>query len=185
MAFKKRTIGKEKFKYGFTLIELLVVIATIVILTGFVLTSYPGINKNFSLHRSASRLAQDIRGMEERAVSMREIGGTPPDGYGILFDKNASPYSYQISAFEESGGSWSATDSWQETVSFESGIRISALVDNGVSTSTLILVFEPPNPTVWTNDASSSSSTITLYIETDATKVKSVSLNQTGLVTTE
>jgi len=185
MAFKKRTIRKEKFKYGFTLIELLAVMAMIVILTGFVVASYPDINRNFSLHRSASKLAQDIRGMEERAVSMREIGGTPPDGYGILFDKNAFPYSYKMSAFEESGGSWSATDSWQETVSLESKIKISELIDNGVSTSTLTLVFEPPNPTVWINNASSSSSTITLYIETDATKVKSVSLNQTGLVTTE
>ena len=171
-------------KRGFTLIELLVVAAIIAILTGFVLVNYPSFNRTFALQRSASKLAQDIRKVEERAVAMIEISGTPPDAYGIYFNTSTYPTSYKLSAYEKNGNQWSATDTWEEIVNLESGIEISALNAGGVSTSTLNIVFEPPDPTVWINNSSSSSSSITLCLETDS-RTKTISVNSSGLITIE
>jgi prepilin-type N-terminal cleavage/methylation domain-containing protein len=173
---------KEKLN-GFTIIELLVVIAVISIVTAFVLISYPGLNRVFSLQRSASKLAQDVRMVEERAVSMIELNGIPPAGYGIHLENGS--YSYKISAYEEKNlGDWSATDTWEETINLEDGIKISELKEGSVSTSTLDIVFEPPDPTVWINNSSSSSSTITIFIETEPTKTESIFVNSAGLINT-
>ena len=172
---------KEKLN-GFTIIELLVVIAVISIVTAFVLISYPGLNRVFSLQRSASKLAQDVRMVEERAVSMIELNGIPPSGYGIHLENGS--YSYKISAYEKNLGNWSATDTWEKTINLEDGIKISELKEGSVSTSTLDIVFEPPDPTVWINNSSSSSSTIIVFIETEPTKTESIFVNSAGLINT-
>jgi prepilin-type N-terminal cleavage/methylation domain-containing protein len=169
-------------KKGFTLIELLVSVTIIIVVTAFVLVSYPGINRVFSLQRSVSKMAQDIRKSQERAVSMTELNGNPPEGYGIYLDES-SPYSYKLSAYEEDAGSWSATDTWEETINLEDGIMIGGLEEGGTSTSTLNIVFEPPDPTVWLNNSSSSSSTITVLIEEEPSKTESIFINSAGLIT--
>lgn len=169
-------------KKGYTLIELLVAVTVIIVVTAFVLISYPGLNRVFSLQRSASKLSQDIRKVQERAVSMAELNGSLPAGYGINLS-DASPYSYKLSAYEESGGSWSATDTWEETVNLEDGIKLGDLYEGGTSTSSLDIVFEPPDPTVWVNNSSSSSSTITVLIESEVSKTESVFINSAGLIT--
>jgi prepilin-type N-terminal cleavage/methylation domain-containing protein len=167
-------------KKGFTLIELLITVALITIVTSFLLINYPGLNKAFSLQRSVSKLSQDIRKIEERSVSMVEISGNPPEGYGIHIDEES--YSYKLSAYDKNGN-WSATDTWEETINIEDEIKIGELKKGDATVASLDIVFEPPDPTVWVNNSSSSSSTIEVYIENDSSKSESIFINSSGLIT--
>jgi len=178
--FSKKNFG------GFTLIELLVVAVIISILTGFILANYPSIGREFALQRSANKLAQDIRKVQGNAVAMKEISGSLPEGYGVYLNKVSFQYSYKLFADEDGNYRWeSATDTLVEMVSFESNVKINDLKIDGISTDTLSIVFEPPDPTIWINNFSSSSSTITLQLETDPNKTKTISVNSSGLITTE
>jgi prepilin-type N-terminal cleavage/methylation domain-containing protein len=184
--------GKQKFMKtlekkndaGFTIIELLVVIAIIIVLTGFTITNYHTFGREFSLERSASKLSQDIRRAQERAVAMKEVNGSLPDAYGVYLAAN-TPAFYTITAYELSGSSWSATDSWEVVVNLESNVEIKTLKEGSLSTSTLNIVFEAPDPLIWINDATSSSSTITLHLSTDESQTRDITVLSTGLITSE
>lgn len=171
-------------KRGFTLIELLIVAVIIAILTGFVLVNYPNFNRTFALQRSASKLAQDIRRAQEKAVAMKEVGGVLPDGYGVYLDEN-SPNSYKLFADQNNDHLYDAVDdaTGTETINLESKVQISSLSP----ASPLHIVFEPPDPTIWINNSSSSesSSTIILQLETDDSKRKTIYVNSSGLITIE
>jgi len=174
---------------GFTLIELLVVAIIIGVLSAFVLANYPSYGREFALDRSANKLAQDIRRAQEKAVAMEEISGSPPQGYGVYFNTSTHPSSYKLSAYEKEGSEWSATDTWEDTISLESKVKLKDLKVGGSSVSTSSIVFEPPDPTIWiiwsNNNSSSSSSTVILYLETEPSKTKSILVNSSGLITTE
>ncbi len=166
---------------GFTLIELLVSIVIIGILTAAVVASSPAAKQGFALMRSSQGLAQDIRRAQVKAVAMKEIGGSSPKGYGIYLT-TGSPYLYILFADQDANYIYeSATDTLIETINLETDVKISALLPG----SPLNIVFEPPNPTVWINSSSSSSSTITLYLENNISKIREIFVNSSGLITTQ
>lgn len=175
---------KEK-KSGFTLIELLVIGAIISILTAFVLANYPAIGRSFALKRSTDRLAQELRFMQQKSVSMEELSGSVPYGYGIYLN-TSSPYSYISFADIDGNHEWGeGTDSVLDSVSLEDNVEISVLQSGGIQVSSLSIVFEPPDPTTWIESSSSSTSTITLRLETDPAQTRSVYVNSAGLITTQ
>ncbi len=166
---------------GFTLVELLISIAIIGILTAAVIVSSPTAKHGFALMRSSQGLAQDIRRAQVKAVAMKEIGGESPKGYGIYLTTSASS-SYILFADQDANYIYeNAIDTLIETIDLETYVKISALLPG----SPLNIVFEPPNPTVWVNNSSSSSSTITLYLENNVSKTREIFVNSSGLITTQ
>ena len=103
--------SKLKFKKGFTLAEVLIVIAISLLLTLVVVVNYREGQKKVILQRAAHKLAQDIRAVQEMAVSGikcpdKECEGLEPNGYGIelrtagdnslykLYVDTAEPYEF-------------------------------------------------------------------------------------------
>ena len=91
---------REKNSAGFTLLEITIVIVVITIMFSIFLVNYRGAEKEFALSRSAHKLAQDIRRVQEMAIASQT---TPPDfvdpnptfpegGYGIHLKKDDNFY---------------------------------------------------------------------------------------------
>ena len=87
---------------GFTLVELLVIVFIIMLMSGIIFANYRQSGQRLALQRSANKLAQDIRRVQEMATSVKEFQGVIPEGgYGIRFrDEGGSPpiYTYIIYA---------------------------------------------------------------------------------------
>ncbi|MBI2041810.1 MAG: prepilin-type N-terminal cleavage/methylation domain-containing protein [Candidatus Nealsonbacteria bacterium] len=162
---------------AFTLIELLAVTAIIAILSAIVLPNYKGGDKQLALQRSASKLTQDLRRAQEMAMSAREVSGAVPYGFGIHFDNFYSDY-YILFADLNNNHHQDAADQDLETINLESNVKISNLSP----ASAFSVVFAPPDPVTWINDASSGvDAQITLSIN-GLTDNKVIFVNNAGLV---
>lgn len=162
-------------KKGFTLIELLVVLSVVSLLTGIFFFNYRQGEREIFLSRAAVKLAQDLRRAEEMALSEIEYQGQRPAGYGIYFENSSS--SYILYGDMDNNKKYTSGEEI-ETIFLERGIVIS------LSTSSLSVNFEPPNPKVKIgNDLREA--TITLYLEKDPNKTKSVKVNKIGLIYVE
>lgn len=180
---------------GFTLVETLVVIAIMGILLLVITPSYNAARKTLALNRSASRLAQDIRSVQEMAVSAKEcdlteclIDGNPAvplGGYGIFLEL-PFPTFYILFPDIDGDNSYSSGDSTLEQIELEKGIVISGFF-NCSATS---IVFTSPDPIVTINKNIAScpgnKAVITLCIEgtdcSDPTNIKTITVNKVGLI---
>lgn len=136
---------------GFTLIEMLTVMAIIVLITSVVIFNIGLERQNSALFRSAQNLSLNLRQIQNYALSsktFRTIG--IPCGWGIHFN-GVNSIGYVIFADLALNQNCSDRDFIRaangsedfETVSLESGIRISSLSDNLSD-----VVFTPPDPIV-------------------------------------
>ncbi len=163
---------------SFTLIELIVVIGIISVFTALVLPNYRLGDKTLALQRSSHKLARDLRGAQEMAMSVKEINGSTPYGFGVHFDSDSAD-SYILFADLNDNHHWDALDQDLETVQIESGIEISSLSP----ASEFSVLFSPPDPTVWINDSFSGViAEITLALKTDSSVNKKVKVNNRGLI---
>ncbi len=168
-------------KTGFTLVELLVVIAIIAILTAITLTNYKTMGKNYALERSANNLAQEIRRVEQMAISGETIGDPgeefyPQGGYGIYCNKNEGIISI-FSDIDNSGHYQAGTEHIRDII-LEPNVKIVQLSPK----ANIVVIFRAPNPNIYiTNDADKAE--ITLGIEDIGTKT--VRINKAGLVEIE
>ena len=160
---------------GFTLIELLVVTFLIFLLSAMVFLNYRGIDERFALERSTHKLSQDIRRASELAMSVKELNGTIPNGYGIYLVQGSTFYTLYADTSPDEKYTPGA-DIVVETIYLEKGIQIYNLSPALVSVN-----FKPPNPTVKISPASSEA-TITLSSIKDVSKTKTVKVNTAGLV---
>jgi prepilin-type N-terminal cleavage/methylation domain-containing protein len=179
-------------KNGFTIVEFLVVIFIISLLSGLSFTAYRTGEKIFALQRSAQKLAQDIRIVEEMAISARICDAcaekkVPPGGYGIYFNQGQSVYS--IYADLDGNGFYnSATDIVIETVTLEKtviqNLSISPL---SINISSLSINFEPPDPkvTIGNSTQTSTEASITISLSSDPSKTKTIKVNKAGLIYVE
>lgn len=151
---------------GFTLLEITVVVAIIILLSTIFVINYQGGEKQFVLKRSTHKLAQDLRAVQEMAMSSQE---TPPGlglpetfpkgGYGIYFEKNSNSYILFADCDGESDyDSWGSNscenaatgegNSLNEKIEeffLEEEIYISGLSSGENS---LIVTFFPPEPII-------------------------------------
>lgn len=104
-------------KRGFTLLEITVVVAIITLLSTIFLANYRAGERVFALQRSIHKLSQDLRRVEEMAISaqgFKESDDTstfPKGGYGIYFKINPTfgecenvPNGYCIFLFADCNG---------------------------------------------------------------------------------
>lgn len=176
---------KEK---SFTIVELLVSIFVIIILLLMALANYRSGQEALTLERAAYKLAQDIRRAQEMAMAAEEFGGqVPKGGYGVYLKKVPPPQkSYLLFAdLDDSPGHKSkydaGSDGLVETIYFESGVKIKEFIGNHLN-----IVFIPPDPIVSFKDNNlidlGSTITITICLEKNETKTKTITVNKAGLI---
>lgn len=167
---------------AFTLVELLVVMIIIVILSLIILPKYKSIQQQLALERAAIKLAQDIRRVEEMAMSAKEFEGEIPSGYGIYLRKVSSQTSYILYADKIPNQKYDPGEEKIEEINLESGIKIFNLSGNHNN-----IIFTPPDPTVFFTDADGidlelDQVSIVISLISDETKRKTISVNKAGLI---
>lgn len=161
---------------GFTLIEILVTIGIISLLTALILPNFRQGQKAFALQRSAHQLSQDIRKIQEMAMSAKGLPAAPASfkgTYGIKIEIGSADYI--LFADLDNDYVFDLGEAI-ETVSLEKGVRIGNLSPSLPSSIT----FTPPDPT--TNVIASA--VITLSLANDD-QTKTVKVNKAGLISIE
>ena len=176
---------------GFTLLELITIVAIITTLSLIVLTNYRQGEQQFALQRSAHKLAQDIRAVQEMAMSGQEcqICSPPvvPAGYGIFLQ--VSSYNqyiiYADTQPSEGNQFYTSADQTIETITLESGVIIQ---DISTPPKEVGINFMPPDPIINIRFPSGGESeetniaVITLALRADNTKTKTITVNKAGLI---
>jgi len=185
---------KQKYKSGagFTLVEILVVVAVIFILSLIILPNYRSSTSQFTLARSAHKLAQDIRRVSEMAMSAKELPGgvMPAGGYGIFFDVSWDNKKYRLYADTQPPGGnefFTAADTIVEPpyIELEKGVVIQSI---NTPANKVGINFKPPAPTVKIKYSATDevgTVIITLALESDPTKTKTIKINKAGLIDVE
>ena len=181
---------------GFTLIEVLAVAAIIAILSAaFIVNLGPG-NKQLALSRAANKLAQDIRRVQEMAMSTKGCslcGGSAPSGYGIFLEVSSnSVYILYADTITPQGNEfYTPSDTIIEPPYIELG---KGIVIQNINTPPLKVAinFRPPDPVTKIKYPSGGSEAelmgdaiITLSVETDPSQTKTVRVNKAGLIWVE
>ncbi len=178
---------------GFTLIEVLISIGIIIFLTGITVANFQGSKDIISLKRSAHKLAQDLRRVQEMAMSVEEIGFFgeefyPDGGFGIYFDLN-NPLQYVFFADCIANGQYQTgnicgqvgnkfPETYGDPIILKSKVEITGL--SPVSPH-LHITFKAPDPIVYISGGDEAE--ITLSLPTGETRT--VKVNSVGLITIE
>lgn len=165
---------------GFTVSEILVVITIIAILSLIMLPYYSAAKHQLAVQRSASKLAQDIRLVIEKAMSAQEepaCGAGFGYGYGIELS-DGDPGEYLLFADCNDNGSYEPSDELisQGQVEFEEGVEIESLSRNNLN-----IVFRPPDPTVTISNDDDTATIIIRSIRYPEKK-RTIIINKIGLV---
>ena len=181
---------------GFTLIELVVSFFIIGLLSTLFFTYYRKGENTFALSRSAYKLVQDIRRVQAMAMSVKscsECGGIVPPGYGIFFDTVWSKKKYRLYAdtYPLLGNDFFTSDDKivePPYIELEKGVIIKTMTIPG-NTNIISISFRPPDPKIKIKENEISSGVdeviITLALESDQTKTKSVKINTFGSIGVE
>jgi len=168
---------------AFTLTELLVVTGIILVLSAIILPNYRVGERSFALQRSAHKLAQDLRGTEEMAMSAKKFNCPTGilNGYMVYAWINWTDY-YRFALCDSS----SVLD---KIIPFEKGVKIKeiAFYRNGTWELNKVyfwVSFKPPDPTI-EMIANSEKIKITLSLIKDQTKTKTVIVEKSGLIYVE
>mgnify|MGYP000016159755 CR=1 FL=1 len=173
-------------KNGFTLVELLTVLAIIFTLTSISFPLYRTAQKQYILENAAQKFAQDIRRVQEMAISARicePCQNRVPPGYGIYLRQGDSSYLVYADTNPSQGNErYDGGDRIIETISFESGIFI-----KNVNPSSLSINFKPPDPKIRIGNAFQSLNEVSIVISflNDTSKTKTIKVNKAGLVYVE
>ncbi len=181
---------------GFTLAELLIVITIVLLLFPMVLTNYNVGEKQLSLYRSAHSLAQDLRNVQEMAMTGEttpfQFGQNfPRGGYGLYFESNTNSYIIFADCdgdneYDSSGIAASCPEadsapgeSYPEKIKdipLEPGVIISSIIP----VTPINIVFFPPTPIITIKPLpADNQAIITLTL---AGKTKTITINNVGLI---
>ena len=169
---------------GFTLIEMLTVLAIIFTLTSISFPIYRITQQEYILENAAQKLAQDIRRVQEMAISTRicEICSPKkvPPGYGVYLQENSFSYIIYADTNPEQGNEfYDDADTIIEIVPLDNRIFIKSLVPSPLSIN-----FRPPDPLVRIGNSSQTlnEGSITISLSNDTSKTKMIKINRAGLI---
>ena len=177
---------------AFTLVESLVTIFIIALLSLIILPNYSSTSQQLALQRSAFKLAQDIRRVQEMAMSAQEFEGEIPDGgYGIYLrtvppkPPQTSYILYADKIYNRKYDSGVGAGETIEQINFEKGIKILSINGNHLN-----VIFTPPDPIVFFTDAEGENLnldeiSIVICLISDESKTKTITINKAGLINIE
>lgn len=176
-----------RFQRGLMLSELLITVAVILLLTSLVMVNYREGQKGVMLERAAHKIAQDIRAVQEMALSGRECpecGGEEPESYGIYFNKQLSPEQYIIYADKNGNKVYNPPpdDADIEIIALEEGVFIKTIDPNPNKIS---INFLPPDPTIimkLQHGGEANETKIEIALTADQAKIKIITINTAGLI---
>jgi hypothetical protein len=143
-------------KKGFTIIELTVSIFVIILLITMITINFRQTKQSLVLNRAISKLAQDIRGIQERAMSVKQHNGaSPPGGFGVYLNE-VSPYSYILFADlnEPPNYHYDGGDEFVDEIYLEEGVEVSQVAERyrtgaiNTALQKFSITFTPPDPTM-------------------------------------
>ncbi len=182
---------------GFTLVEMLVVIFIISLLSSLLIASYRTGQKQYALDAAAQKLVSDLRRVQSMAMSgsmvVPESGGAPQQyrAYGIGLKKGDAQYaifadSKNDDCLDTMTGNPSLRDTVIETVKLPPNVTIAAINPSTAPPSILSICYLPPDPTTYFVGARTSpQATIKLQYGSDASLVKTITVNLSGAVKAE
>ena len=177
------------------------VVSIIAIITIIVLPNYRSSNQYLALERSAHKLHHDIRRAQEMSMSAIECpsmcpietqtnpcncDGSVPSGYGIYFQVGDN--NYIIYADHNPNEAYDGFDDIISQIDLEGGIEIQSIAIEGVGAAQGGVNFKSPDPTlnIHNNVVSKQSwIRITIALQSDATRRKSIIVNQAGSIYVE
>jgi len=164
------------------------IIIVIGIFTSIFFMDYGKNSNTFALERAANRAAQDLNRAQEMSMGGM-VGDSTTNGYGVYFDKTSgSETQYIIYKNNNSNAyydSLSPADTIYETVTMERGVKICNILIDTTSTNSASVFFEPPEPITYINSYYSGHELfIVLCSTSDATKTRTVKINNTGRIET-
>ena len=164
---------------GFTMVEFLVVMSIIGILSSVLFFNWRSGEEMFALQNSAYKLAQDIKEMQEMTMEAKEMdcNGDTGSSFGIQFKSSWSAY-YLL--FVDCNNSYRQDPGEDfKTVNLEKGVEISNLSP----ASSFGVVFVPPDPTTYIKGSPSGAvAEITLSLENNPSKQKTITVNTSGMI---
>jgi type II secretory pathway pseudopilin PulG len=187
---------------SFTLIEVLVTTSIVLILTILVFPDFRAANSSFALQRSAYKLVQDLRRVEEMSMSAKSTPQSfgseffPQGGYGIYLMEATGTYSIFADCnnninMDESGFALSCKQATQinpfpekmEQIYMERGITVKSIYNSGLERPSIYLVFFPPDPVVKVYPLPPAGNNgITEIVLTSGYSNKTILINSTGLI---
>lgn len=195
---------KKTNNLGFTLVELLAVVFTIALISALVFPNYKKGAQQMALERSAHKLYQDMRRVQEMSISSAQYGSTVPNsGYGIRIETATSiaiycgvsahtgdPTKYIIYAHNDTDPNnyfycLANGDVIVEEIKLEKGVVIKSIND-GANPHVCINI-RPPLPEIGLMSAAGGNKfpvdiKITLALKDDLTKTKNIYINTKGLI---
>jgi len=114
-------------KKGFTLIELLVVIFIIGIISAMLVGNWRKSEKQYLLQRTAQEIVQNIRKIQDMALTSSRHQGEIPYNYGIYFNTQESRSCYRIFADKDGDQKYDSGERIGEDIVIEQDIEINSL----------------------------------------------------------
>lgn len=192
-SFTQAPLFNNKSGMGFTLVELLVVAAIILLLTALILPNYRKGEKQFALQRAANKLGQDIRRVQQMAMSAEECvpcgNIVPSTGYGIIIDKTFNIRQYRLYADYPSSNEFfkpPLPDTIVDIIDLEKGVIIKEIkIPAGTLYDSVSVNFKPPDPITkirFETGPFRSEAWIILALEDALNVTKTIELNEAGLI---
>jgi hypothetical protein len=187
---------KEK---GTTLVEIAVVMFIITMFSLILINDFPKILRQFAVSRSAYKLSQDIRRVEDLGLSGVKIVGQadPIGGYGLYIDKTYVDGDKQYKIYADNCSETAdfkytsitgCQDYIVETIiisEMQAGVYIKEINGTGNSYNYISINFTPPNPKITItefNPLEEKSIDIVIGSIFDSSLEKTVSVNTSGLI---
>jgi len=155
--------------------------------------------KKLALTRTALKLVQDLREMEEKAMGAEKVncsGTSVTYSFGVYFNSSFYPFSYFLFADCDNNQRKSGSDVLLKEVFLEKGVKICKLLKPGTHSQIdeTNIVFSPPDPMVfisypqgaiWQKFDWGKEQKIILCLEDDPAVQKIVKVNNAGKIEIE
>jgi len=183
---------KEK---GTTLVEIAVVIFIITMFSLILINDFPKTLRQFAVSRSAYKLSQDIRRIEDLGLSGVKIAGQadPKGGYGLYINKTEVDGDKQYKIYADNFSpmpnyEYNTGDYVVEVITIseqQAGVFIKEINGSvGGSYDYISINFTPPNPKITITPSAPEEKSIDIVISStfDLSLEKTVSINTSGLI---
>ncbi len=168
---------------GFTLVEMLLVVLIIAVMSSISFQIYKQGEVKINLQRTANKIVQDIKRVQEMAIATKEFRGIIPRGYGVYFNLSHSEYTLFADCdsdgdYDKVGNPCNGFPEKIKKVEIEKEVKISSLSPS----SPLTVIFLPPDPITEVNHTTSTLAEIILQSKNSTTSIK---ILPTGLIYAE